>query len=168
MQQKMRTKEEMVTYLKYFAKGQITGTPCSVARRLLQEGQWFIGRANVSDCELTLSWSRKMRPRAGECFYNSQKFCLANNNFSYFEGYYFIGGLPMPHAWVVGKDNKVVDFTIEVVLRNAIRNKTDYDNRPPLYRGIRIETNILQLRLGSRPKRPNPLREPQLFSPMPS
>ena len=164
MKQKMRTKEEMVKYLRCFSKGQITGSPCPVAKRLLKEGQWFSGRSAVSECELTLSWSRKMRPRAGECFYNAQKFCLANTTFNYFEGYYFIGGFPMPHAWVVGADSNVVDFTIEVVLRNAIRNKTVYDARPPLYRGLKIDTTLLRLRFESRPKSPNPLREPYLFS----
>ena len=162
----MRTKEEMMTYLGYFSKGQITGTPCPVAKRLMNEGEWFIGRAHVCEYELTLDWSKKMRPRAGECFYNSQKFCLSNANFSYFEGFYFIGGQPMQHAWVVGEDNRVVDFTIEAVLRKALRNGTEYDNRPPVYRGIRVDTNVLRSRFASRPKRPNSLRLPHLFSPL--
>lgn len=161
----VRTKDEMHRYLTYFSQGLIKGTPCPVSARLLREGRWFTGRASSNDCEVTRRWAKRMRPQSGECFYNSQRFCLAHDGYAYFEGFYFIGGWPMPHAWVVNVYGAVVDFTLEAVLRRARRNRTEYDDRPPLYRGIRIDTDLLRQRVTAGPRRPNPLRLPYLFPP---
>jgi hypothetical protein len=164
MYRDMRTKEELRRYLGYFSNGKM-GPPCPVAKQLIKKGQWFVGRAYVAVYDITQGWAKRMRPQAGQCFYNAQRFCLANLDYSYFEGFYFIGGFPMPHGWVVGMDGRVIDFTLEVVLRNAKRNRTDYDDRPPLYRGLWVETHLIKKRFENAPRRPNPLRRPFLFAP---
>lgn len=160
----VRTEVEMRRYLTHFSKGVIIGIPCPVAKRLLSEGEWFTGRTSSAECQVTLAWCKKMRPQAGECFYNSQLFCLANDEYAYFEGFYFIGGFPMPHAWIVSSHGRVVDFTVEVVLRNAKRDKTEYDDRQPLYRGVHVVTDLLRLRWDRSLRKPNPIRSPYLFA----
>src|SRR5262245_58530918 len=72
----------------------------------LKYGNWFYGRADVADYEVTAAWARRRRPRAQECFYNAQKFCLDHAEYSYWEGYYLIPGIPMHHAWIVMDDGR--------------------------------------------------------------
>ncbi len=50
----------------------------------------------------------------------------------------------MSHAWIVMDDGNVVDFTLEATLQNARRDGTCYDDRPPLYRGLHVETDLLE------------------------
>ncbi len=136
----LRTKKEMRYYLRHFRRHD------SFAALVLSKGEWFLGRANVDDSEATKRWKKKNRPRAQECFYNAQRFCM-NCRGRYFEGYMFIGGLPMHHAWVAMDDGRVVDFTIEAVLRKARREKTLVDLTDPLYCGVEVPRKFVLRRV---------------------
>lgn len=109
---------------------------------ILKHGDWFFGRAEVQDYELTAAWKKRRKPKAGECFYNAQKFCMDHREHAYWEGYYLIRGLPMHHAWVVLDDGKVVDFTHEEALKKA---KTDHedDDPIPLYLGVNVPRRFI-------------------------
>jgi hypothetical protein len=137
----MRTKKDMIKYLKIFRETD------PFAGVMLSRGQWFLGRANVDDYAITKEWRTKRRPRAQECFYNAQKFSMHHPAFGYFEGYFFIGGMPMKHAWIVMDDGHVIDFTLEAVLRKAKRQKTLVDAMTPLYYGVEVPRHYVVQRV---------------------
>lgn len=133
----MRTKKDMLKWLRALTfLDPFMGV-------ILKNGQWFLGRAAVDDYEIAIAWKKHRRPRAGECFYNAQKFCMDYREHAYWEGYYLIGGTPIHHAWVVMDDGKVVDFTLEAVLRKARREKTTVDETTPLYYGVNVPRRFI-------------------------
>src|SRR5262245_64638528 len=105
----MRTKKEMRHYLRQWKDH------LPLAGLVLKKGQWFIGRARSDEYEIALEWRRRRRPQVQECHFNAQQFCTDCHDFRYFEGYFFVGGMPIEHAWVVMDDEKVVDFTVEAM-----------------------------------------------------
>lgn len=109
---------------------------------VLKNGERFSGRANVTDYEVTITWKKCRRPRAQECFYNAQKFCM-DHGYPFWEGYFLIGGQPMHHAWNVMDDGEVVDFTRKAVLRKAKRENNLVDDRPPLYFGVNVPRSFI-------------------------
>ena len=138
---RMRTKTDMRRWLRSYR----TDFDVPFAGLVLAKGEWFLGRASVDDYEITRLWQKQKKPRAGQCFYNAQQFCIACGIYRYFEGYFLIGGTPMDHAWVVMDDGKVIDFTLEAVLRKVKRTKKGaYDDRPPLYLGVEVPVPFLQ------------------------
>lgn len=116
-----------------------------------EHGQWFFGRANVADYEVAIAWEKKNKPKVGECFYNSRKFCADHRGPTYWEGYFLIRGLPMHHAWVVMEDGRVVDFALEDGLRVAKSAEFDmfddsvpeYDDTVPLYFGVNVPRKFI-------------------------
>ena len=146
----MRTKKEMRHYLRQW-RGH-----SPLADFVLRKGQWFMGRAESDDYEIALEWRRKQKPQPQECYFNSQQFCSDCHGFHYFEGYYFIGGTPIEHAWVVMDDGKVVDFTIEALERKAKQDRSIFiDPMTPLYCGVAIPRYfIVQQTAGNGGRRP--------------
>jgi len=128
----MRTKKDMRYYLRLEAPRD------ALARMVLRQGTWFLGRARADDYRTSKEWKTLRRPRAQRCFYNSQRFCVDHTGYKYFEGFMLIGGLPMHHAWVLMQDGRVVDFTLEAVLRKAKRDKAVVDLTTPLYNGLAV------------------------------
>lgn len=110
---------------------------------VLSNGTWFEGRGRVDDYEIAIEWKRRRRPRGGQCFKNAREFCLAHQNVRYFEGFYLIFETPLDHAWVVMDDHKVVDFTLEAVIRKLKRDKDKVHVRPPLYLGVEVPRDKL-------------------------
>lgn len=137
----MRTKKEMRHYLKQWR------SDIPLAAIVLKHGEWFLGCANVDDYEIAKEFKKSRRPRAQQCFYNAQQFCIDHRGFKYFEGYMLIPGWPMHHAWVVMRDGKVVDFTLEAMLRKAKREHGLVDTTPPLYYGVEVPRTFIMKRL---------------------
>lgn len=106
-------------------------------------GTWFEGRARVDDYEIAVEWKKRRRPRGGKCFKNAREFCLAYPSVRYFEGFYLILETPFDHAWVVMDDHRVVDFTLEAVIRKLKREKGEVHVRPPLYLGVEVPRDNL-------------------------
>lgn len=134
----MRTKKEMRHYLWQWKDH------FPLAGLVLKKGQWFIGRAESDDYEIALEWRRRRKPQAQECHFNSQQFCTDCHDVRYFEGYFFVGGTPIEHAWVVMDDGKVVDFTVEALERKAKRDKSIFiDPMTPLYCGVAVPRSFI-------------------------
>ena len=76
------------------------------------KNEWFVGRADVSDYEPATIWKKKARPKAKDCFYNAQQFCLdlRDDRYRYFEGYVLIrpDSAPVEHAWVAKEDGRAI------------------------------------------------------------
>jgi hypothetical protein len=139
--QAARTKKSMRDFLR------VLRAHDDMAALVLSKGEWFDGKAEVDDYEITKAWKKERRPTAKQCFYNAQTFCMEHVEHRYFEGYALIAGIPMPHAWVVMDDGKVVDFTLEAMLRKAKRERAIVDERPPLYYGVEVPRKFIVQRI---------------------
>jgi hypothetical protein len=128
----MRSKQLMVDGLKYLNR---LGPTRSFVRT---NGTWFEGRANVRDYPNAIKWRRKHRPLGGHCFQNAREFCIGSPDARYYEGFYLILETPEEHAWVVMPDGRVLDFTLEAVNRDLIKQKKEVHIRPPLYLGVEV------------------------------
>jgi hypothetical protein len=115
----------------------------SIGSYLLSNGTWFEGRAKVDDYEIAVESKSRRRPRVGKCFQNARAFCLTCPNVRYFEGFYLIIETPHNHAWVVMNDHRIVDFTLEAVIRKLKREKDEVHVRPPLYLGVEVPRDNL-------------------------
>jgi len=113
---------------------------------LLAQGFWFEGRARSDDYDVVNAWRMQNRPRAKQCFFNAQQFCLDYREARYFEGYVLTepGGLPIEHGWSVIPDGKVIDFTLEAMERKAKREKLTRDTSGALYLGLEIPTDFVR------------------------
>lgn len=113
--------------------------------RLLAGGRWFQGRADSDEYDAAKRWRTKHRPKAGQCYYNAQAFCLRHEEASYFEGFAVFTGLGQPaeHAWAAMPDGNVVDFTFEAAERIAMKKQLPCDTRDTLYVGLEIPTEFL-------------------------
>jgi hypothetical protein len=136
---KHRPKKDMQFYLRNWDD--------PLAKLIIKKGEWFIGRAKVDDYEIATKWRKSERPKAQQCFFNAQAFCMENQGYRYLEGYMLIGGWPLQHAWIVMKDGNVVDFTLEAVLRKAKREHNLVDDRPPLYYGVEVPRRFVVQRI---------------------
>lgn len=96
---------------------------------VIRLGEWFEGMAKVDDFDLTKQWKKDNRPKAKQCFYNSQMFCCENLGYRYFEGFVLVGGFPIHHAWIVSR-GRVFDFTLGAMVRQAKRAGVIYDEIP--------------------------------------
>jgi hypothetical protein len=138
-----RTKKDMLKYLRMWSPRD------AFAAMILSKGVWFLGRASADDYESTKQWKKTKKPRAQQCFYNSQRFCAHFNGTRYFEGYVLIAGLPMMHAWVVMDDETVVDFTFEAAQRKTRREEGFVETLDPLYFGVEIPRQFLMAQSAS-------------------
>jgi len=89
---------------------------------------------------VTKQWKKKNKPKAKDCFYNSQVFCTEQSGTRYFEGYVLVqkGILPSEHCWVVMQDGRVVDFTLEVAEVIVAEMGHAVDLRGALYVGVEV------------------------------
>jgi hypothetical protein len=115
----------------------------SIGRYVLSNGTWFEDRARVRDYAIAVDWEKEQRPKGGQCFANAREFCLAIPKVRYFEGFYLIFENPQDHAWIVMEDGQVLDFTLEVVIRNLKTEKDQVHVRPPLYLGVEVPRDQL-------------------------
>ena len=137
---------EGLTYLNHFA---------SIRHFVLNNGTWFEGRSNVKDYPSAVKWRRKHKPQSGKCFQNAREFCICHPEAKYFEGYYLIFETPEDHAWVVMPDGKVLDFTLEAVIRDLMKQKKEVNVRPPRYLGVEVPHDRLEeLHTGVEPNKP--------------
>lgn len=83
-------------------------------RYLAEHGTEFTGFTPAAELPETRTWQKRRRPKAKECFYNSQKFCFEYENAQYWEGRAVVvpGLPPVAHAWVVFQ-GRLFDFTLE-------------------------------------------------------
>lgn len=122
---------------------------------VLRKGTWFDGRASVKDYPSAVKWRRKHKPQGGKCFQNAREFCLGHPEAKYIEGYYLIFETPEAHAWVVMPDGKVLDFTLEAVIRDLKKEKKKVHVRPPLYLGVEVPHDRLnEIHSGVEPNKP--------------
>jgi hypothetical protein len=70
----------------------------------------------------------------GQCFMNATHLALADNRLTYVEGYITCHGVPIQHAWVVGRDGVVIDPTIP----------ENDDGRIAGYYGVPFKTDYVQ------------------------
>jgi hypothetical protein len=111
--------------------------------RLLADGKGFTGRVNTADYPDLAEYKKRERPERGMCYMNAQRFCLYNEGYEYYEGYWHGGIIPVHHGWLV-RDGKVIDFTAEAcdVL------KAEWGNYPSPsendYFGVRIDTDFIR------------------------
>jgi hypothetical protein len=112
---------------------------------LCTAGVWFRGRTSSNDFDCTKRWRTRRRPKARDCFYNAQTFCMERDEGRYFEGYVLALPTldPVQHAWVVMPDGKVIDFTLEAMERIARQKKIPCDTRRALYLGLEIPTDYI-------------------------
>ena len=114
---------------------------------LLARGQEFLSRIAVASNPITQAWAKRRKPRAKQCYMNSQRFVLDCDEASYFEGYWFTGDIPVWHAWVM-LDGNLFDFTAEACERSLRRSKIEM---APLteqsYFGVHIPTDFLRSHL---------------------
>jgi hypothetical protein len=68
----------------------------------------------------------------------SGPFCLDHSDGRYFEGYAYCGVLPVPHAWVVMPDDRVIDFTWEAKDRKLRREGIASDSTGAVYLGVQV------------------------------
>lgn len=141
----MRPKKDLLRWLR------ILTSDDAYMSTVLRYGDWFFGRANVAEYEAAELWKSRRRPRAGHCFYNAQTYCIDHREATYWEGYFLIRGLPIHHGWVVMEDGRVVDFTIEAVIRKLIRERKPVDETIPLYLGINVPRPYIKERLRTGP-----------------
>ncbi|VTR93377.1 unnamed protein product [Gemmata massiliana] len=134
----MRTKKDMRFYLGIM-RDQEKNTFAGV---VLHKAEWFLGKADSDDFEVTRKWKAASPPVAGECFCNAKKFCLGCPEARYFEGFYLIAGFPIHHAWNV-LDGKVVDFTFEQVNREMLEERGYCETLYPLYYGLEVPRESL-------------------------
>jgi hypothetical protein len=113
---------------------------------LLASGRWFQGRSNADRYISSRQWKNKRRPKAKDCYYNAQSFCLDHEEANYFEGYAMFTGLQIPeeHAWVAMPDGNVVDFTFEAAEQLGSRKGLSFSTRDTLYVGLEIPTDFIR------------------------
>ncbi|MBX9677312.1 MAG: hypothetical protein K2X38_01025 [Gemmataceae bacterium] len=134
----MRTKKDLRHYLRQWKDR------FPLAGIVLRKGQWFIGRAQSGEYEEAIQWRRKRNPQPQECYFNSQHFCSDCRVSRHFEGYLFIKGTPIEHAWAVMDDSKVVDHTIEALERKAEIDKSiPIETMTPLYYGVEVRRSFI-------------------------
>lgn len=114
-------------------------------QQIADRGEHFISRAPSQSLPLTKDWAKYHRPRARQCFMNSQKFALHNDCARYFEGYWSAQRVPVWHAWVV-IDGRVYDFTAEAckrkLRREGIRDLLGPDDQD--YFGLQVPTEFIR------------------------
>jgi hypothetical protein len=113
---------------------------------LLSQGVWFHGRGGSNDYQSTRRWRKTNRPKAQDCFYNAQSFCMDCDEAAYFEGYVLCLPTldPAEHAWFAMPDGKVVDFTLEAMERVANQEGVPCDTRKALYVGLGVPTAFIR------------------------
>lgn len=137
----LQAKAAMRAYLKAMAPHD------SLASIVLSKGTWFEGKANSDDYELAKAWKMDMRPKPKQCFYNAQMFNMDYRQFKYFEGFAVVlsNHPPVHHAWNVYR-GKVIDFTLEAMIRKAKREGVIY-NAVPLYFGVTVPRKVIVNRI---------------------
>ena len=137
---------EIAAFLRFMDDYHQTLNHCGLPALLLASGDWFQGRVSSKGYESTRQWKRRHRPKAKECFYNAQSFCLEHDEARYFEGYaLFAPGIgPAEHSWVVMPDGGVIDFTFEAADRIVRRKGHHYDAADTLYVGLEVPTEFIR------------------------
>lgn len=144
-------KKEVESFLHVMATYHAKSGEAGLSNLLLEKGSWFEGRADSDEYLITKKWKKKKKskPKAQDCFYNSQEFCAENNVTQYFEGFVLVqkGMVPSEHAWVVMQDGRVVDFTLEALEVLAAENGNTVDSRGALYVGVEVPSVMIIERL---------------------
>jgi len=138
---KVATKNELESFLRSLAKYDTeSGVETCLPELLLEDGSWFEGRADSDDYAVTKKWKKKRKPKAQDCYYNSQEFCAKDNGSRYFEGFVLIlaGIIPSEHCWVVMQDGRVVDFTLEAAEVVVAEKGHTVDLRGAVYVGLEV------------------------------
>jgi hypothetical protein len=147
----MNMKKEMKSFLHelatYHAENGLTGLPAL----LLKKGLWFEGRADSEEYATTKKWKKKRKPKAQDCFYNSQEFCAADIKTRYFEGFVLVDKriTPSEHAWIVMPDGRVVDFTLEALEIVVAEKGITVDSREAVYVGLEVPKAFIVERLNA-------------------
>lgn len=147
----MKMKNEMKAYLRMLAKDDKENSLPSLPALLLKKGSWFDGRADSDEYAVTKKWKKKRKPKAQDCFYNSQEFCTEDNGGRYFEGFVLVkkGLGPSEHCWVVMQDGRVVDFTMEAAEAVMAKLRHAVDLRGALYVGLEVPKEFIVERLNA-------------------
>ena len=112
---------------------------------LLDSGTPFLGRRKVKEYPAAALWAKHRRPKAKECFYNSQMFVLECEEGRYFEGFAFNSIIPFHHGWVVMGDGQPIDFTLEAANRIFVRDKLRPEEPMSVaYLGVEVPTEVLR------------------------
>lgn len=96
---------------------------------------------------MAADWQKNKRPEPNECFYNAQLFCHGHPEVRYFEGYLWIAGLPLHHAWNLLPDGIHIDFTVEAMERKLTPEQRAVDPREPLYCGVEVPRAHVRTRM---------------------
>jgi len=141
----MTTKAEMKSFLHFMATDDALLGYVGLPALLLKNGTWFKGRTDSDGYAVTKQWKKRNKPKAKDCFYNSQVFCTEQSGTRYFEGYVLVqkGILPSEHCWVVMQDGRVVDFTLEVAEVIVAKMGHAVDLREALYVGVEVPRAFL-------------------------
>lgn len=134
-------KNEIKTYLRFLAKYHTDfGIEPCLPELLLEKGLWFEGRADSDEYTSTKQWKQFRKPKAQDCFFNAQDFCVQDNGSRYFEGYVLVrkGIEPSEHCWVVMEDGQVVDLTLEVAEVIVAEKGITSDLRAAVYVGLEV------------------------------
>jgi hypothetical protein len=145
----MNPKSEMESYLEMTATLEREIDLVGLPALLLEKGSWFEGRADSDEYAAAKQWKMKWKPKAQDCFYNSQEFCTKHDGARYFEGFVHVqeGLPPSEHAWVVMQDSRVVDFTLEAVEVAVAEKGHTVDLRGSLYVGLEVPRAAVVKRL---------------------
>ncbi len=104
---------------------------------ILEQGKSFSEIIPSKSIEAAKAWKKARRPKAKQCFYNSQMFVIVEEAGEYYEGYCFDGLIPFHHAWVV-VGGKVLDFTLEARDSLLKRKKIQNQASNPVYLGVSV------------------------------
>lgn len=145
---RMPTREMMTTFLDGLVRYQLSIGARGLESLLLAQGFWFEGRAESKDHEPADQWRKRNRPKAKECFFNAQQFCIDEKKARYFKGYALSDstGIPVEHGWAV-LAGQVIDFTFEAMERSARRQKILIETRTTLYLGVEVPTHFVRQRM---------------------
>lgn len=138
--------KENLNSIKTYLQGIITvckGSPFAEYNKLiLHDGDTFTQVVPSKSIDVMDSWRKSHKPKAKECFYNSQLFVATAAVGRYFEGYCFDGLLPFHHAWIV-YNGLVVDFTLEARDRLLKRQKIKKTSGDPVYWGVNVPKHAI-------------------------
>lgn len=143
----MKMKNEMKACLRWLAKyhTDFHVEPGMPELLLKTGGLWFKGRADSDEYADAKKWKKKHKPKAQDCFYNSQQFCMQYHGSRYFEGFVLSkkGLGAEEHAWVVMQDDRVVDFTMEAVEAVLAKKRHVEDLSGALYFGLEVPKEFI-------------------------
>lgn len=115
-------------------------------KEILEAGEEFTGRIPIKSNDITKSWAKWEKPKAGLCYMNAQKFAIHHPEAKYYEGYWDGAGIAIHHGWVV-MDGKVYDFTAEAcarkIKRELKREPKGFKAEAETYFGVHIPTDFI-------------------------